>query len=271
MEGIDHKLLGKPGPLANDQEAIFDGMRGRIAATAGAPLYEVVKRYIYEAIMVGDWGPGTVLPSETSMAQSLGVAVGTVRRALTDLTREGLLARRRKTGTVVTGRTPHHSLRSFYQYFRLHSRSGSFVRSTSRVLAALTAAATAEEAEKFGLAQGEHVVRIHRLRLVEGRPIMNQRLVMPCRRVPDFPLSPAELPGLTYAYLLERYGIRMLVVREAVTAELATEEDRRLLELPDPTAVLCIEDVSFNQFGEPVQLNIQRCSTADHAYMNEIS
>ena len=74
-----------------------------------------------------------------------GVAVGTVRRALGDLTAEGMLRRRRKTGTVVTGRTPHHSLRHFFQYFRLHDRDGELVRSAAKVLSVGVARANREE------------------------------------------------------------------------------------------------------------------------------
>jgi hypothetical protein len=54
--------------------------------------------------------------------------------------------RRRKTGTVVTGRSPHHSLRFFYQYFRLHSDGGGLLRSTPRVMSLTQAEANAAEA-----------------------------------------------------------------------------------------------------------------------------
>src|SRR5262245_16243840 len=105
----------------------------RLGDADAVPLYEIVKRHISEAIVSGKWAPGTVLPGEVQLAQSFGVAVGTVRRALAELTAEGLLARRRKTGTVVTGRSAHHSLRSFFQYFRLHGIDGSLVRSRAKV------------------------------------------------------------------------------------------------------------------------------------------
>src|SRR5471030_3169518 len=110
-------------PIVNDKKQPADkaGQTGspirRLNGQAAAPLYEGVKRQISEAILLGQWAPGTVLPGEVALTQLFGVAVGTVRRALMDLTAEGLLTRRRKTGTIVTGRTPHHSLRYFFQYF----------------------------------------------------------------------------------------------------------------------------------------------------------
>ena len=87
------------------------------------PLYEQVRKRGLEMLLTGRWPPDrSVLRSEAKLSASFGVAIGTVRRALSSLTAEGLLARRRKTGTVVTGRAPHHSLRMCFQYFRLHGR-----------------------------------------------------------------------------------------------------------------------------------------------------
>lgn len=243
---------------------------GRLSDTASAPLYEVVKRQVSEAILLGQWPPGTVLPSEVALAQSFGVAVGTVRRALMDLTAEGLLARRRKTGTVVTGRTPHHSLRLFFQYFRLHGLDGSLVRSHARVLSTETGTATPDDAEKLQIAPGAPVVRIRRTRHVDGRPIMADRFTIPADRVPGFPRRAEDVPELLYLHLLERYGTRISAVREQVTADLADAEDLDLLGLTAPAAVLTIDEIAYDQSGVPALLARHRARTEAHRYVNEV-
>src|SRR3546814_7552142 len=91
----------------------------RIPDTESLKLHEVIRRKISEAILGGRWNAGEVLPSETSMAADFGVSVGTVRKALSALTAEGVLMRRRTTGTVVTGWAHLHNLSHFYWYFRL--------------------------------------------------------------------------------------------------------------------------------------------------------
>jgi len=242
----------------------------RLSEQATAPLYERVKRQISEAILLGKWTPGTVLPGEVALAQLFGVAVGTVRRALMDLTAEGLLTRRRKTGTVVTGRTPHHSLRYFFQYFRLHGLDGTLVRSTARVLSVETGRATDAEAAALGLDPTAAVLRLHRTREVDGRIVMHDRFVLPATRLPDFPQSPDQVPELLYLFLLERYGIRISAVREQVSAELADSDDLALLGLSAPAAVLTIEEVAYDQSGEPTLLATHRAVTAGHRYVNEI-
>lgn len=242
----------------------------RLSADAAAPLYEGVKRQISEAILLGKWAPGTVLPGEVALAQLFGVAVGTVRRALMDLTAEGLLTRRRKTGTVVTGRTPHHSLRYFFQYFRLHGLDGALVRSTARVLSVEAGPATELEREALGLDPEAAVLRLHRTREVDGTVVMHDRFTLPAARLPDFPENPDAVPALLYLFLLERYGIRISAVREQVSAELADDEDRSLLALPVPAAVLKIEETAYDQAGEPTIFAVHRAVTSRHRYVNEI-
>jgi GntR family transcriptional regulator len=238
-------------------------------AGQAAPLYERVKRHMSEAILVGEWPPGMVLPSETSLAQGFGIAVGTVRRAMTDLVAEGLLTRRRKTGTVVTGRTPHHSLRFFFQYFRLHRADGSLVRSTSRYLSVETQPATRVQAEALQIGTGG-VIKVHRIRHVDGQPVMHDKLVMAEERLPDWPHDPSALPPLLYLHLLERYGIRISTVREQITADLASDEDIALLQLAGREAVLTIDEVAYDQAGVPIILGWHRATTTAHAYVNEV-
>lgn len=255
--------------LVNDKNPGLAPLR-RIDGDAAAPLYETVKRQISEAILLGQWPPGTVLPSEVALAQMFGIAVGTVRRALSDLTAEGLLSRRRKTGTVVTGRSPDHSLRFFFQYFRLHGLDGALVRSQARILGIEEGVASADEASRLNLAAGAGVLRLRRLRSVAGRPIMVDRFVLAAERVPDFPRPPAEVPELLYLHLLERYGIRISAVREQVTAALADSDDAALLDLALPAAVLVIDEVAFDQAGAPTIIAHHRASTAGHCYINEV-
>lgn len=235
-----------------------------------APLYEMVKRHISDAILMGKWPSGTVLPSEVSLAQSFGVAVGTVRRALVDLTTEGLLARRRKTGTVVTGRSPHQTLRFFFQYFRLHGRSGSLLRSQAAVLSLAAEPGSPEECKALDLPRGAPVLRLRRVRRIDGRPIMHDRFTLPAPRLPGFPDRPEEAPELLYLFLFERYGIRISAVREQVTAELADAEDCALLALTPPAAVLAIDEIAYDQAGTPTILAQHRATTAEHCYINEV-
>lgn len=64
-------------------------------------LSDEVKSYLYEYIKKMDIKYNTKLPSEDSIAQSLGVSRVTVRKALTDLEQEGIIFRIHGKGTFV--------------------------------------------------------------------------------------------------------------------------------------------------------------------------
>lgn len=240
------------------------------ASELSLPLYEVVKRQITEAIMMGKWSAGTVLPSEIALAQMFGVAVGTIRRALMDLTNEGLLSRRRKTGTVVTGRTPQHSLRFFFQYFRLHGLDGSLQNSTSDILSLERRPASEEECAGLRFESPTEVISVHRLRSVAGKPVMHEVMTLPSQMLPGFPDRKEDVPALLYLFLLDRYGIRVSAVREQIAADIATEEDSRLLKLSVPSAVLTIDEVAYDQSAVPVLVAKHRATTRSHRYVHEV-
>jgi GntR family transcriptional regulator len=234
------------------------------------PLYEIVKRQITEAIMLGKLEPGSVLPSEVALSQTYGVAVGTIRRALMDLTNDGLLSRRRKTGTVVTGRKPQHSLRLFFQYFRLHGLDGSLSKSVTKVTTLTNGSASAREAKKLHIEEGAPVVSFHRVRTVDDKPIMHETLTLSRERVADFPEKAEDIPSLFYLHLLEHHSIRISAVREQIGADLANDADARWLGLKLPAAVLTIDEVAYDQMAVPVLMASHRATTANHRYINEV-
>lgn len=234
------------------------------------PLYEVVKRQIAEAIMLGHLQAGAVLPSEVALSQTYGVAVGTIRRALMDLTNEGLLSRRRKTGTVVTGRNPQHSLRLFFQYFRLHALDGSLHKSTTVVTSITRGVASEVEAAKLQVVKDSPIVTFHRVRRVDDLPIMHETLTLAQERVPHFPEEPESIPSLFYLHLLDNYGIRISAIREQIGADLANNADVQWLDLSLPAAVLTIDEIAYDQSAVPVLISSHRATTAHHRYVNEV-
>ena len=66
------------------------------------PPYEQIRAQIAAAIDSGQLEEGTRLPSMRALAADLGVATGTVARAYRELEAAGLVASRRRVGTVVT-------------------------------------------------------------------------------------------------------------------------------------------------------------------------
>ncbi|MBB3086958.1 GntR family transcriptional regulator [Geodermatophilus sabuli] len=77
-----------------------------VDVTAATPPYEQIRSQVAGYVHAGLLRPGDRLPTMRALAADLGVAVGTVGRAYAELEAAGLVASRRRTGTVVTSRSP---------------------------------------------------------------------------------------------------------------------------------------------------------------------
>lgn len=69
---------------------------------SAVPVYEQVRAQLAGYIRTGAVQPGDRLPTVRGLAADLGVAINTVARAYAELEAAGLVASRRRLGTVVT-------------------------------------------------------------------------------------------------------------------------------------------------------------------------
>ena len=72
------------------------GQGGAVTAT-----FRDIKADILGKILRGDWPPGALIPGEIDLAEGYGVARSTVNRAMRELAEEGLIERKRKSGSRV--------------------------------------------------------------------------------------------------------------------------------------------------------------------------
>ena len=85
------------------------------------PTYVQISESIARRITAGQWLDGERLPPERTMAAEFGVAVGTLRKALSRLQAQKLLRRVQGSGNYINI-TPQ--VGSIYSFFRLESLSG---------------------------------------------------------------------------------------------------------------------------------------------------
>lgn len=77
------------------------------------PLHEQVHEVLRLRIVSGEWNHDQVIPGELELSRELGVSVGTVRKAMDQLTRDNMVVRQRGRGTFVkreAGSQPRHGV-----------------------------------------------------------------------------------------------------------------------------------------------------------------
>lgn len=85
------------------------------------PIYLQISELLTRQIRAGFWRQGERLPTEADLAQSLNVAVGTLRKSLALLEEQGVLERIQGSGTYVRG---GGSGKGIYDLFRLELHDG---------------------------------------------------------------------------------------------------------------------------------------------------
>lgn len=124
------------------------------------PLYMQIERTLRDAICEGKFAGDTALPTERALAEKYGVSRLTVRKALSDLEREGLLVRRRGAGTFIAPRPAMPT--GTFSFTENIMKNGQDPRSVW--LTKETAVVTADESMLLGLAPEGRIHRLKRIR-----------------------------------------------------------------------------------------------------------
>lgn len=235
-------------------------------AQADTPGYRPLHRQVYDVIVrrmaQGVWRAGDCLPSEQALARELGVSQGTVRKVLDALTAEKLLQRRQGKGTFIAENTQERAL---FRFFRLAHPGGRRVTPESSVDTVKVRAGKAAEIARLELAKGDRVVEILRVRSIEGRPAVRERIVVPSRLFPDLEKR-HPLPNTLYSLYQTAYGVNITSAQEELRAELADAEDARVLGVAEGAPVLCIDRTAVSLESLKVELRTSRIASADLVY-----
>jgi GntR family transcriptional regulator len=241
-------------------------MRAKLARPL--PLYARAKQALMQKLGSGVWRAGEKLPPEPALAASLGVSQGTVRRALDDIAKANLIVRRQGRGTFVA---EHTQARALFHFFHLVGDDGRRALPGSRVLSLKAGPATREEASRLGLAASARVVRLQRLRLLDGAAAIVERIVVPAALFQGLDVRDrADLPNELYKLYQDRFGVSVARAAERLKAVAASPEDAAHLGLRSGAPLLEIDRIAFALDGRACEWRVSRCATHRHYYVSEV-
>lgn len=215
------------------------------------PLHVAIAAQLAAAIASGQLPPGARLPPERHLAESLGVSRMTVRQALGELERDGLLRRvvGRTGGTFVCEpKVERRSAGSAGISAELR-RQGLAVG--AELISAEVEPARRRTAAALGLEPNERVVVIVRLRLAGGKPLAVERSSLPVRLFPD--IEDMDLAGSLYDLMEEGFGRRPVRAVEILETAAARPSDARALGLKRGAPILLVERIGYAADGTAVE------------------
>ena len=214
------------------------------------PLHHQVYLDLRAALDAGEWRPGDLLPPERQLAARYGCSLITVRRALSELTREGRLERRRGHGTTVLRPRIERDFAGTMSFAEEMQVRG--LDPETRLIAARPESAGEAVASALAIEPGEPTLYVERLRVAGGEPLLLEQVHLPAERFPGLLASDLER-GSLYDLLTLRYGTRLARAREALEPVLLRAREARLLDQPARTPALLIEGITFSADGTPVE------------------
>ena len=220
--------------------------------TRFTPRYFVIEQALRGRIAT--MSPGDPLPSDSMLCREFSVSRMTARNAVQRLTQEGLVDRVPGRGTFVAESPAHRQVDNLLSFSEQMRRRGQ-VASAEHV-AVDVRPATADEAKRLELPDGEDVVVLRRLRLADGVPLAEEEAVLPGRLA-------AAIEGADWrtASLHERLvaaGVVPHAGRATITAQSATAADARRLKVRRNAALLVERRLIVDAGGRPVELTESR-------------
>jgi GntR family transcriptional regulator len=229
--------------------ATIEDIFRQTAGTRGAgPLYMRLRRSIEDAVKSGLINPGDALPSERDIAATAEISRVTVRKAVQHLVADGILIQRHGSGTFVaaTVQRVEQSLSSLTSFTEDMARRGMTL--TSEWLDRGLYDPSNEETIILGLAAGEKVARVARLRVADGNPLAIERASLAASVLPD----PDAVATSLYAKLDET-GSRPVRAIQRIAAVNLGKHDAELLDVAPGAASLSIERTSYLASGRIVE------------------
>lgn len=216
------------------------------------PLYYQIREHIREKINSGEYPPNSMIPSEAELCEIYNVSRVTVRRAVLDLVQEGLLNRGKGKGTFVSesyGLTAVNGVQSFTQELL-----GLNMRPSAKLLSCKVRKAEPSLRQKLELEEGESVVTISRLRLVNNEPCMVEVMNFPYRLVPG--IEKEDLSQSIYNLLKNNYQCEVIYAKDIMEPIIIGEYESKLLELKMPSAGMRTNRIGRDADNKPIEYSI---------------
>lgn len=220
------------------------------AAAGPVALYHRVYTILREQLREGRYPPDVPLPGEMEFAERFGVSRVTMRRALDELKREGLIERSRGRGSFARIAPQSAPVRGSLSGL-LENIVTMGLKTSVRIISLDTVEAPADVAEALQLAPGALVQKAIRVRSLSGAPLALMTTFVP-QAVAVF--TRRELTDAPMLKLLEAAGVRVSHADQTLSAKLADTFTAPLLDVNYGAALLAVNRLVFDQNERPVQL-----------------
>ncbi len=228
--------------------------------------YEQLAKTLRSRMRSGLYPLGFKLPSEAELMAETGFSRSTVRRALQLLVDEGLLRKERGRGAFVAHvPTLDENEMPFISLTSKSKKEGAVA--SARVVDAECTKVTGKTARFFGVASGSLLVKLVRLRYLDGEPFCVETTYLP---LAFSSLVDEDLEGSLYATLRRLFHRAPGRGHKTFEVCFATPNEAFLLDVARDTALMLVTDYVNDTSGAPLHISKRVMRTDRAAYTEPI-
>ncbi len=207
-------------------------------------MYTQIAEDLRAQIAAGTLRPGDDVPTEAELAERWHTSRGPIRNALAALRGEGLIETTRGRPARVVSRKASQAVDVSVPFTRWARELGVTPGAQTQELSLRRAG---DMAAALGVDVDDTIVSVVRLRLLDGRPTMLERLSY--TEVPGRRLFDVDLDQVSITEHLASVGHPIVALQHVIDAVAADEQDAALLRVPRGTPILRLTRTSRDADG----------------------
>ncbi len=217
--------------------------------------YEAIAAKLRKDIMSGKYSAGQQLPLEKEMCAQYDVSRITIKRAMDQLVKQGLVVKRRGSGTFVKS-LDDTDVKELGMANQFNGFTATFKgrKVNTKVLRFDIIHPTSEVANKLQMSTDDFIYYVVRVRSLEGEPIVIEYTQMPIQLIPG--LKRQIIEKSIYSYIENDLKLKIQSAHRTVRAIMPTEEEKKELAIEGILPLLEVEQVAFLDDGRPFEYSV---------------
>ena len=233
------------------------------------PMWLQIRNELFDCLYKDILRPGQLIPNEKTLVELFNVSIGTVRKAIGALEKEGLLIRKQGLGTFVC----QHDTQSFlFKFFHI-VKNGSDIRHIPDVELASFEMRKANKTEMQLLntpKENDKVFHIYNKLAFHSKVHSIDKIVIATTK---FPLLTEEMlvnrHNTIYNLFQNKFNVFITHPSERIKATLVDEKISQMLGIEMGTPILRIDRLGYSYHDEIVELRTSYVDTSEVEYIRD--
>ncbi|MBL3530796.1 GntR family transcriptional regulator [Companilactobacillus zhachilii] len=219
------------------------------------PKHTIIENDLLSKIKNGVYQPETLIPKETELMQIYGVSRPTVRQAIQSLVDKGLLAKRKKRGTIVLQNKISQEFTHIIESYDDEVKNKGLTPKT-HVILLQKELPTKDIYDNLQIAKDDYVFKLVRLRYANDQPIVLVTSYIPFKFFPT--LDKFDFEKVSLYPTLDDNNCHINQVRRKLEVLSADETTADLLNIDENAPIFYFHTIGYTKDNVPMEYSIAK-------------